>query len=992
MTKAHVATTLLLTAGLLSCNPSALAQPANKARLGEASDLEFGRPGEGQGKFGLLTHMAFGPDNRLYVLDGVKVTKGKRTGNALVQTFDDTGKHLGEFSVWDDKLGDKNAPGRLAVDARGHVYVTQPEAGLVRQYGPDGKLVREFPVTGAYAIGVRKSGDKEQILVAGNPPKKEIGQVEVIEGDAVVAPVKLARPLAGCTDLKCDAAGNLFALADQHQVYQFDSAGKLLNIVGGGTRTRAEDGSELLHNIALDSQGRLHALTWGNPAFICRFDRDFKTVLRRSGQFKFADPWSTHSGYTLLAIDRKDRIWIGTTRTDAGTGRYHYQPCILRTVADFLEPGRPSVVAGNTLLLGLSAAVETKLPYQIAYELAPIATELIIKPSNRRVHDLGVRWHVYDVFKNEAAAGRFDLKLQDGAEARQAISFTPKKWGWYTVEFALDHEGQFLTGVAGHLGVTPRYPGLPALGEGQSPGGWDDAPRLAFCGLHLMRVHTGKGLDKLEHDVEAAAKYGLTLLVQFEGKKECDAEAVKAAVSRFKGRVKYWELINEPNFSFKPEEYTAMAKDRYQLIKSIDPAAQVLAPTVCGVQLPWYEAFYKNGGKEACDIVSIHDYEGNESIDPGHWEWKIGELRKIMAAHGDADKPIWQTERAIGGVRGKAFLGGCQVVRVMLHRDLLETFGIPNEHNLHYYLNAAGYNSVPSYLWAAAGPHPAALATRTRAALVREQKFTGKLDFGPTGNKIFLGLRFEGPERSTLILRNLGTAGQPLELAVSSGDSVQTIDAFGNTATLPVQAGRVKVLVSALPLYVRPAQGQTVTVPKIDFGKNLAAQLTFTYSAATTSDPALLTNGILEAPHPSNPNRNFWTGDLPAPGQTLELKFPEPRSVSKLLVFSVRADNPYCALLDYDLQYHDGRSWKTLEEVRSACPASDRVHTPLCATSAWYLDQNFFVHRFQPVKTDRLRLVVKRTTFGFMPDAEDVRAWGGQMPAKLMLREIEVYE
>src|SRR5690606_10382647 len=119
-----------------------------------------------------------------------------------------------------------------------------------------------------------------------------------------------------------------------------------------------------------------------------------------------------------------------------------------------------------------------------------------------------------------------------------------------------------------------------------------------------------------------------------------------------KGQVKYWEIWNEPNFSISPENYVNVLKQDYQIIKSIDPAAVVLAPALVSMDLNWHRRFYQAGGAAYFDALSMHDYEGNEAIDPGHWRWKVGELRELMAEFGDADKDIWQTERAIGGVRG----------------------------------------------------------------------------------------------------------------------------------------------------------------------------------------------------------------------------------------------------------------------------------------------------------------------------------------------------
>ena len=69
---------------------------------------------------------------------------------------------------------------------------------------------------------------------------------------------------------------------------------------------------------------------------------------------------------------------------------------------------------------------------------------------------------------------------------------------------------------------------------------------------------------------------------------------------------------------------------------------------------------------------------------------------------------------------------------------------------------------------------------------------------------------------------------------------------------------------------------------------------------------------------------------------------------------------------------------------------TEAVETSLSTATTWLLDDNLHVHQFQPIMTDRLRFVVRRTTHGFVPD-ERSRAWGNAIPPKLMLREVEVY-
>jgi hypothetical protein len=371
-----------------------------------------------------------------------------------------------------------------------------------------------------------------------------------------------------------------------------------------------------------------------------------------------------------------------------------------------------------------------------------------------------------------------------------------------------------------------------------------------------------------------------------------------------------------------------------------------------------------------------------------------------MAKYDAGDKPIFQTERAISGVRGGNFMGPSQAVRMLLHRDLLESVGIPTEHNAVFYVNEHGFGQCPSYVMSAAGPHPAALAMRTRRAQVAGLKFSESIDFGPTGNKVFMGLRYDGPERSVITLRNYGTTDQQLEAAVAGGQTLEEVDAFGNGSKLPVTAGKANLTIGQMPIYLRLAKGQQVALPKWDFGPNIAPAASFAYSGTYQGKFDCLTNGVMEGFHAGNPVSNvdhapiFW-GEFKQSPQMLEIKFPQPRPVSKMLIFGVRADNQYCALLDYDLQYRKGDSWVTIQEARAHCPPSNWSSVPLCIANTWYLDNNFFIHQFEPVTTDALRLVIKRTSFGLACDelaSEAVfRTWGGRREPFVMIREIEAY-
>lgn len=597
------------------------------------------------------------------------------------------------------------------------------------------------------------------------------------------------------------------------------------------------------------------------------------------------------------------------------------------------------------------------------------------------------------------ASEKVDVRLEDGVEWRKPITFTPPKYGWYEIEFQLSTpEGAHLMGVGSHCGVTPRFPGMPdaptlaaASAEKQA---WPEVERSAFCGLHFLRVNSNEKPDLIEKIQNYSDAHEMTLLVQFEGVPQCERARVQEMVTALRGKVKYWEVVNEPNFTLSPEKYVELLARVSRQIKEIDPAAKVMGPDVCGMQLSWNEAFLKLGGGKYVDIYSIHDYEGNEAIDPDHWRFKLGELHKLLAKYGAADRQIWQTERAIVGTRA-VFIGGVQAVRASLHRDLLDSLGISDEHNSFYYILDHGHKQCTSYLWGESGPHPAALTLRTRDAMVHGRRFAGTLDFGPSGNQIFFGLRYEGADDSTITLHQYGAvADQPLEMELKGGEAVDLVDSFGNSSQVTSKNGKLSITVGPLPIYLRLKRGQSVTPPHMDFGRNLALDATFTYSGKASRDTALINDGHFGVTHAGNRLLDkFWTGEWPKDGSAdhLDIVFPSPRCIDKMLLFSMRGDNPYSCLLDFDLQADQNGNWTTIAQVRASLPPSDPVASLDSKTNTWYMDQNFHVVSFSPVVTGKLRLVCLRATRGFMADEQAVQAAGWKAGGSVQINEIELF-
>jgi len=129
------------------------------------------------------------------------------------------------------------------------------------------------------------------------------------------------------------------------------------------------------------------------------------------------------------------------------------------------------------------------------------------------------------------------------------------------------------------------------------------------------------------------------------------AEFASNVVARYKDRVHYWEVWNEPDNSTywaptpSPESYTKLLIQTSAAIKAADPSAKVLS---AGVVTPdpgsgFLETIAKNGGWNALDIISIHPYTRPKGPEEGNIA-TVGydKIKSLVSRLGF--KPIWVTE------------------------------------------------------------------------------------------------------------------------------------------------------------------------------------------------------------------------------------------------------------------------------------------------------------------------------------------------------------
>jgi hypothetical protein len=191
--------------------------------------------------------------------------------------------------------------------------------------------------------------------------------------------------------------------------------------------------------------------------------------------------------------------------------------------------------------------------------------------------------------------------------------------------------------------------------------------------------------EKYDHIVSLAEKYGLELIVRLDNPPAWSRAAgdaagslappdnfedfgdfVETVVRRYKGRVHYYQIWNEPNIypewgerPVDPKGYVELLKIAYTRAKAVDPDVVI----ICGAMASTIELDYRNlndfaflqqmydaGAAPYFDVLAMQGY--------GLWSGPTDRrlqprvinfsrplyIRDIMVKNGDAHKPIWISE------------------------------------------------------------------------------------------------------------------------------------------------------------------------------------------------------------------------------------------------------------------------------------------------------------------------------------------------------------
>jgi len=211
---------------------------------------------------------------------------------------------------------------------------------------------------------------------------------------------------------------------------------------------------------------------------------------------------------------------------------------------------------------------------------------------------------------------------------------------------------------------------------------WDEI-EIPSKGQYIDRATGRSSWEKYDRIVELTHVYGISILARLDTVPEWArpagstfthpptdpgdyADFVRAVVGRYKGRIHYYQLWNEPNLAFEwgnqnvsASGFIPLLRAGYLAVKEADPTAIVVAPALAATtdsgpanrnDLLYLRELYQAGGGAYFDIMSTQAYglrsgpdDRRIDVDDVNFSRPIL-LREIMVDNGDSHKPIWISE------------------------------------------------------------------------------------------------------------------------------------------------------------------------------------------------------------------------------------------------------------------------------------------------------------------------------------------------------------
>ncbi len=153
---------------------------------------------------------------------------------------------------------------------------------------------------------------------------------------------------------------------------------------------------------------------------------------------------------------------------------------------------------------------------------------------------------------------------------------------------------------------------------------------------------------------------------------------VEAVVRRYAGRVRWYEIWNEPDgqhcwrHGVNAAEYGRFALETARAIHRADPPAKAIVGALCSINLPYFKTMFDQGICDEADAVTFHRYNANELE-------ALNDIRALRAlidrynprvAIIQGESGTQSDSRGAGALRGGAWTPAKQAKYLLRHRLL----------------------------------------------------------------------------------------------------------------------------------------------------------------------------------------------------------------------------------------------------------------------------------------------------------------------------------
>ena len=124
---------------------------------------------------------------------------------------------------------------------------------------------------------------------------------------------------------------------------------------------------------------------------------------------------------------------------------------------------------------------------------------------------------------------------------------------------------------------------------------------------------------------------------------------IRNLATRYKGKVKYWEIFNEPNggkHGIPPKDYVELLRQAHAIFREIDPEAMIVGPCGTSNYHDWTEKVLAAGGGSYFDIMSFHNYISMSPL-KNHELGSVAAVKASMRKHLGRELPMWNSECGI---------------------------------------------------------------------------------------------------------------------------------------------------------------------------------------------------------------------------------------------------------------------------------------------------------------------------------------------------------